>query len=137
LDEQTQKSTAREHDKGMAQVVSTLDQVELTDPLIRRFGLIQLLERRFELERQYKGLGDVRRSRRIGRRYKYSQERLNSLTGLPDNKGGQKQGGKADSKALAARMTECYPHLQKPVKNRPEVEDTEYIEKKRSGIGTY
>jgi len=110
---------------SMAHISHWLDQVELSAPLARRYGIISLSQRRRELEKWHKDQNGLRQSSR----------RRKSLKNYMPPRGGGTEGGsstasKTDAAALHDLVVECYPHLRMPVRGSPDPQDDEFVRKK-------
>jgi len=108
--------------------LDTLDAATSLTAILRRFQLARLLDHRIRRENHHK----TQRPLRPIRHHKYSQERLDILTGAvpePDRQIQQERWGRANTKALIDLMADFYPLLQRPEKSRPAPTDAEYWEK--------
>ena len=108
--------------------LDTLDAATSLTSILRRFQLARLLDHRIGREYHYK----TQRPLRPIRRHKYSQERLDMVTGAvtePDRPNQPERSGRANTKALIDLMTDFYPRLQRPEKSTSAATDAEYWEK--------
>lgn len=98
----------------MSHISHWLDQVELSAPLARRYGIISLSQRRRELEKWHKDQNGLRQSSR----------RRKSLKNYMPPRGGTEGGSftfsKTDAAALHDLVVGCYPHLRMPVRGSPD-----------------
>jgi hypothetical protein len=104
--------------------LDTLDAATSLTAILRRFQLARLLDHRIRRENHHK----TQRPLRPIRHHKYSQERLDILTGAvpePDCQIQQERWGRANTKALIDLMADFYPLLQQPEKSRPAPTDAE------------
>ena len=115
----TQNSTS------MAHISHWLDQVELSAPLARRYGIISLSQRRRELEKWHKDQNGLRQS---SRRRKSMKSNMTPRGG--GTEGGSSTASKTDAAALHDLVVECYPHLRIPVRGSPDPQDDEFVRKK-------
>ncbi|KAK5042876.1 hypothetical protein LTR84_012420 [Exophiala bonariae] len=110
---------------SMAHISHWLDQVELSAPLARRYGIISLSQRRRELDKWHKDQNGLRQS---------SRRRKSMKSNMPPRGGGTEGGGstasKTDTAALHDLVVECYPHLRMPVRGSPNPQDDEFVRKK-------
>ena len=105
--------------------LDTLDAATSLTSILRRFQLARLLDHRIGREYHYK----TQRPLRPIRRHKYSQERLDMVTGAvtePDRPNQPERSGRANTKALIDLMTDFYPRLQRPEKSTLTTTNTEY-----------
>ncbi|QSS63445.1 hypothetical protein I7I51_00503 [Histoplasma capsulatum] len=94
-------------DAMLMKALDALDSGTTIRAILRRFFLVQLLGRRLECEKEYKG----RRSARVA-----AQQSLGGST-------------RADSSAFRDLLTMFYPHLKVPDRRNPSADDSEYLEK--------
>ena len=113
---------------GISHMVTKLDEVELADPLIRRRILVQLLDRRIELETECRFENEAQKSARKSRLTKYDLRRLTSNTSARETHGPHVKLGKPDNKALTRLMAECYPRLPSPQRGKPQSSDAIYVD---------
>jgi hypothetical protein len=123
--------TSTNVDSEMSQMIRKLDQIELADPIIRRHCLVQLLDRRTELEEECRAENEVQKSSRSVRMVKYDLRRLQSSSTILNMNILPQQLEKPDSNAVIKLMAECYPHLRQPTKDQPQSTDIDYIEYKK------
>jgi hypothetical protein len=123
--------TSTNVDSEMSQMIKKLDQIELADPIIRRHCLVQLLDRRTELEEECRAENEVQKSSRCVRMVKYDLRRQQSSSTILNMNILPQQLEKPDSNAVIKLMAECYPHLRQPTKDQPQSTDIDYMEYKK------
>lgn len=118
-------SQTQEDRSQTAHISHYLDQVELCAPLIRRYGLIHLRQRRGELEMWHQNQNGTRRSSRKRKQVKDGQSGL-----VQNDEDVDLTTTKVGVAALNDLVLECYPYLHLPVAESPDPQDDEFWQKK-------